>query len=46
MASSSDVLFAGEALDISDAVLKGLNDEYAAEKSGTTVKADSTSTMK
>ncbi|HOX84287.1 MAG TPA: OmpH family outer membrane protein [Chryseolinea sp.] len=43
---SSDVLFAGEALNISDAVTKGLNDEYAAEKSGTGVKADSTSTKK
>ncbi len=43
---SSDVLFAGDALNISDAVTKGLNDEYAAEKSGTGIKADSTSTKK
>ena len=43
---SSDVLFAGEALNISDAVTKGLNDEYAAEKSGAGVKADSTATKK
>jgi outer membrane protein len=43
---SSDVLFAGEALNISDAVTKGLNDEYAVEKSGAGVKADSTATKK
>ncbi len=43
---SSDVLFAGEALNISDAVTKGLNEEYAAEKSGTGVKSDSTATKK
>jgi len=38
---TSDVLFAGEALDISKDVIKGLNDEYKIEKSGG-VKADST----
>ncbi len=43
---TSDVLFAGEALNISDAVTKGLNDEYAAEKSGAGVKPDSTATKK
>lgn len=43
---SSDVLFAGEALNISDAVTKGLNEEYATEKSGTGVKSDSTATKK
>ncbi len=43
---SSDVLFAGEALNISDAVTKGLNEEYAAEKSGAGVKSDSTATKK
>lgn len=41
---TSDVLFAGEALDISQDVIKGLNDEYTAEKSGGPVKADSTKT--
>jgi outer membrane protein len=38
---TSDVLFAGEALDISDEVIDGLNAEYVSEKSGTT-KKDST----
>jgi len=38
---TSDVLFAGEALNITNDVIKGLNDEYAIEKSGG-VKADST----
>ena len=39
---SSDVLFAGEALDISEQVIAGLNADYLAEKSGTTAKKDST----
>lgn len=39
---TSDVLWAADALDISQDVIKGLNDEYAAEKNGTSVKADST----
>lgn len=43
---SSDVLFAGEALNISDAVTKGLNDEYAAQKSGTGIASDSIATKK
>ena len=43
---SSDVLFAGEALNISEAVTKGLNDEYAAQKSGTGIASDSLATMK
>ena len=41
---TSDVLFADESLDISQAVIKGLNDEYAAEKAGPAVKTDSTAT--
>lgn len=41
---TSDVLFAGEALDISQDVIKGLNDEYTAEKSGGPARADSTKT--
>ncbi len=43
---SSDLLYAVEALNISDAVTKGLNDEYAAEKSGVTVASDSVATKK
>jgi outer membrane protein len=43
---SSDVLFAGEALDITNDVIKGLNEEYAAEKSGAKAKADSTAVKK
>jgi outer membrane protein len=43
---SSDVLFAGEALNISDAVTKGLNEEYAAQKSGVGVASDSTAAKK
>jgi outer membrane protein len=39
---TSDVLFAGEALDISKDVIAGLNAAYLAEKSGGKVKADST----
>jgi outer membrane protein len=40
---TSDVLYGGQALDISQDVLKGLNEEYQTEKSGTgAVKADST----
>lgn len=41
---TSDVLFAGETLDISQDVIKGLNDEYTVEKSGGAVKADTTKT--
>lgn len=37
---SSDLLYGGQALDISQYVIKGLNEEFQAEKSG--VKADST----
>jgi outer membrane protein len=43
---SSDVLFAGEALDISADVIQGLNDEYKQEKSGAGVKKDTTATKK
>jgi outer membrane protein len=39
---TSDVMQVSEALDISQDVIKGLNDEYTAEKSG--VKKDSTAT--
>ncbi|HEY9008829.1 OmpH family outer membrane protein [Ohtaekwangia sp.] len=42
---SSDVLFAGEALNISKDVIDGLNSEYNQEKSGG-VKADSTAAKK
>jgi hypothetical protein len=35
-------LYAGEALDISDQVIEGLNADYLDEKSGKTVKKDST----
>jgi len=43
---TSDVLFAGEALDISQDVIAGLNAEYQQEKTGTAPKADSTATKK
>ncbi|MFZ2906354.1 MAG: OmpH family outer membrane protein [Cyclobacteriaceae bacterium] len=39
---SSDVLYGVETLDITDVVVKGLNEEYKTEKSGGSVKADST----
>lgn len=42
---ASDVLWATDMLDVSQDVIKGLNDEYATEKSGG-VKADSTATRK
>jgi outer membrane protein len=41
---TSDVLFAGDALDISEEVIAGLNAEYLTEKSGGAVKKDSTAT--
>lgn len=43
---TSDVLFAGDALDISQEVITGLNAEYQAEKSGVAPKADSTAVKK
>jgi outer membrane protein len=44
---TSDVLFAGEALDVSDDVIKGLNAEYTQEKGGTAAaKKDSTAAKK
>ena len=49
---TSDLLFAGEALDVSNDVIKGLNAEYQVEKTGTgaaktgTAKKDSTATKK
>lgn len=42
----SDVLYGGESLDITDDVIKGLNEGYEAEKKGGTTKADSTATKK
>jgi len=41
---SSDVLYGVETLDITDVVVKGLNEDYKTEKSGGRVKADSTTT--
>ncbi len=43
---TSDVLFAGDAQDISTAVIAGLNEEYKLEKTGAGVKADSTAAKK
>lgn len=43
---TSDVLYAGEVLDISKDVIKGLNAEYQQEKTGSTVKKDSTARKK
>jgi outer membrane protein len=43
---TSDVLFAGDALDISQDVITGLNAEYQVEKSGVAPKADSTAAKK
>ena len=41
---SSDVLYGGKALDITDDVIAGLNEDYKGEKTGGTSKADSTKT--
>ena len=38
----SDVLYGGESLDITNDVIKGLNEAYQAEKKGPTAKADTT----
>ena len=43
--TSSDVLYGGEALDITSVVVKGLNEAYKAEQEGG-VKADSTAVKK
>jgi outer membrane protein len=45
---SSDVLYAGDALDVSEEVIRGLNAEYQQEKTGgvTPVKKDSTAAKK
>src|SRR5688572_4686976 len=43
---TSDLLFAGDALDVSRDVINGLNEEYQAEKSGTPAKKDSTAVKK
>jgi outer membrane protein len=41
---SSDILYGTDALDITDAVVKALNEEYKVEKSGGKVNADTTAT--
>lgn len=43
---TSDVLYGGDGLDITQDVIKGLNDAYVAEKNGPAAKADSTSAKK
>lgn len=43
---TSDVLFAGDSLDITDEVIKGLNEAYKAELAKPAAKADSTATKK
>jgi outer membrane protein len=43
---SSDVLFGGPGIDISQDVIKGLNDDYKVEKQNPTAKSDSTATKK
>jgi len=43
---SSDVLFGGPAIDISQDVIKGLNEDYKIEKLNPTSKTDSTATKK
>ena len=43
---ASDVLFGGEALDITKDVTKGLNEDYTAEKNAPSTKKDSTATKK
>ena len=39
---TSDVLYGKSALDITKAVVDGLNEQYTTEKNGTKVKTDST----
>jgi outer membrane protein len=41
---TSDVLYGGESLDITQDVIKGLNESYQTEKKGPTAKADSSKT--
>jgi len=43
---TSDVLYGGQSLDITDDVIKGLNEAYQIEKKTPGVKADSTTTKK
>jgi outer membrane protein len=43
---SSDVLFGGPGIDISQDVIKGLNDDYKIEKQNPAPKTDSTATKK
>ncbi len=43
---TSDLLYAGEALDISKQVIDGLNADYQLEKTGGATKADTTSNKK
>ena len=42
----SDVLYGGESLDITNDVIKGLNEGYEAEKKGGIIKTDSAATKK
>lgn len=41
---SSDVLYGGKALDITEDVIAGLNEDYKVENSGSAVKSDTTKT--
>jgi outer membrane protein len=43
---TSDVLYGGQSLDITEDVIKGLNESYKTEKSGTPAKTDTTATKK
>jgi outer membrane protein len=43
---TSDVLYGGESLDITQDVIKGLNESYQSEKQGPGAKADSTTAKK
>ena len=43
---TSDVLYGGESLDITQDVIKGLNESYKTENSGATAKPDSTAAKK
>jgi outer membrane protein len=43
---TSDMLYGGEALDITTDVISGLNNEYQSEKTGGTPKSDSTTVKK
>lgn len=43
---TSDVLYGGESLDITQDVIQGLNESYKSEKAGTNARADSTAAKK